>query len=419
MNNEEYIQQHREDDVRKLALKRAPEGVDMTWCLQQIEGWQLARKKLPRWAATEGVWFPPRLSMEQCSSELTAQYKRSIVERLLPTQEERTAIMDMTGGFGIDFSYMAQGFREAIYVERLPHLCDIARHNFALLRIENGKLKIENLELTTEQFSIFNSQFSTQEVFNSQFSIYYLDPARRDDIGRKVAALEDCSPNVIEMKDWLLDHANYVILKLSPMLDIKQAMRQLEFVKEVHVVSVKGECKELILVLTKEASITPSYHCVNLETEDDEFTLNDNSSHPAPLIYSPPQESWGVGGFLYEPNASILKAGIQDALCQRYGVEKLHPMSNLFVGKTAIEGFPGRCFEVTDTCDFSKKELKRMLGELKQANLAIRNFPSTVAELRKRLKLKEGGDVYLFATTLADGTHCLIRCKKSSPNLQR
>lgn len=398
MTNEEYIAKYREEDVRRLALKRAPEGVDLKWCLQQIEGWQLARHKLPRWAATEGLWYPARLSMEQCSSEQTAEYKRQVVERLLP-EGERQRMVDLTGGLGVDFAAMAPLFDEAVYVEILPELRRLAEHNMTML--------IEKMRSTALRICANNFPLS---IVNYQF--IYVDPARRDGAGRKTVGIGDCTPNVLEMQDELLANSKMVMVKLSPMLDISEALRQLHNVCEVHVVSVRGECKELLFVMTKGHSTEPTIHCVNLDS-DDEIVVwrmaNGKWQKDFSFFHS---FNFSFFHFLYEPNSSVLKAGVQDVLTERYPVEKLHPQSNLFVSESLIPHFPGRRFKVTGMSDFSKKGLKELIGDLRQANLTIRNFPTNVASLRRQLKLAEGGDTYLFATTMADGSHAMIRCVK-------
>lgn len=415
MTNEDFILQHLNDDTKRLALKKAPDGVDIVWCLQQIEGFQLAKKKLPGWVKS-GIWFPPRLSMEQCSSELTAQYKRGVLERCLEEmgmKVENSSFTDLTGGFGIDFSYMAQGFKHATYVERMPHLCDIARHNFPLLGLEHAEIVNGSAEeiLNTANPSSPNSNAVSPLRGGVEGGFIFLDPARRDDVGRKVFALEDCTPNLIELQDELLNRADLVMVKLSPMLDITQALRSVKCVSEVHVVSVQGECKEVLLVM-KPNNTTLTYHCINLGTDEDAIVCTEEEKSKSAVVYDGMLE----GGLIVEPNASILKAGVQDVLCQRYGLQKLHPISNLYVAPLReIEGkaIPGRTFIIEAVGDFSKAGTKRVLSGLKQANITIRNFPGTVADLRKRFKLKEGGDVYLFVTTLADGSHAILRCKKA------
>lgn len=397
MTNEEFIQKNRDADVRTLALKAMPDGVDATWCLRQIEGYQLAKKKLPRWAQTNGIWYPPRISMEQCSGEPAATYKAKVAETLT----DKRMLIDMTGGFGVDFSYMAPLFKNAIYIEKQELLCKIAHHNFPLLGLNNAT--IENTS------SDSNSSLHTQHA-----SLIYLDPARRDDVGRKVYAIEDCTPNIILLQDELLDNADCVMVKLSPMLDITMALRMLHCVSDVHVVSVRGECKELLFIMRRNADNAPiSLYCVNLETNDDDFTCSlSNKSQQAELAVPK------VGDCLYEPNASIMKAGMQDAFAQLYGLKKLHPQSNLFTKETcepetgnAISA-PARIFRITKILDFSKQSVKLLQRSTQQANIAIRNFPSTVEDLRKRLKMKDGGNLYIFATTLSDSSHALLLCEK-------
>ena len=392
-SNEEFIRLHLNEDPLSLALKKAPEGVDLQWCLRQIEGYALAKKKLPELAGTEGIWFPPRLSMEQCSSEATAKYKRGIVKRL-----GGTSLTDLTGGFGIDFCYMAQGMLKATYIEQQEVLCEAARHNFPLTGLQNAEVVNTSCEAFLEHLDSCDAD-----------SIIYLDPARRNNHGEKVFSISDCTPDVSQLQDILTHNAAYVIIKLSPMLDIAQALRQLRNVIEIHVVSVKGECKELLFILSEEEREL-TYHCVNLETCDEPFSATQSQAHETPQLISPQQVTEGL--FLFEPNASIMKAGMQNAFAEHYNLQKLHPMSNLFVGERHIENIPARQFVIEGTNDFQKAGLKEFLLGIKQANIAIRNFPSTVDELRKRFKIKDGGTIYLFATTLADNTHRVIRCKK-------
>ena len=399
MTNEEFITQHRHDDVRTLALRRAEEGVDIKWCLQQIEGWQKACEKLPSWSQVDGLWYPPVLSMEQCSSELTAKYKATIVSRLLPECSERGCFADLTGGYGIDFSYMASLFSTSVYVERNAELCRIAEHNFSLLDLLGSSVVYAD-----------STEFLHQRITPCNF--IYLDPARRDGVGRKTVAVADCTPDVVQLQDRLMEVGRYVMVKLSPMLDISAALSVLRHVSEVHVVSVKGECKELLFVLDKFHEGKPVYYAVNLGTSDDVFACTHEEKNRALLRVASEHVASTSATYIYEPHSSILKAGLQDVLCERYAVEKLHPMSNLFVSSSPVQDFPGRGFEIVASCGFGKKELRAMLAGVAKANITVRNFPTSVAELRKKLRLAEGGDVYLFATTMADGSHRLIRCIK-------
>lgn len=388
MTNEEFIAQNKDADVHSLALSKVSADIDLHFCLQQIAGLQVAKRKLPSWSEIEGILFPPKLSLEQCSSEQTALYKQELAERLLPANRQR--MVDLTGGFGIDFTFLAKRFEEAEYVESNENLCEIAHHNFPLLGLPKALVHCSTCEGFLDEMGHFN--------------LIYLDPSRRDAVGRKVVALSDCSPNIEELHDKLLSHAEVVLVKLSPMLDIQDTLRRLPNVSKVHVISVSGECKEILLVLSQKPQNEKLYYCVNITTKTQVFCAK--AQNIEPIIGSLPEH------YLYEPNASILKAGVQNALCQTYEVKKLHPFSHLFISSHFIEDFPGRSFIIEDYCSFAKKELKRFLEGISQCNLTVRNFPSTVAELRKQLKLREGGDIYLFATTLNDGSHALLRCKQ-------
>jgi 16S rRNA G966 N2-methylase RsmD len=384
----EFIKEHRYEDIRTLALqaKRYP-AVDMREAVTQIEGWQQAREKLPTWATVDSIIYPPKISMEQCSSEQTAKYKASLV------RGERFA--DLTGGFGIDFSYIAQGFNEAYYIERNERLCSIATANFPLLGLGHAKVMNGNSE----------------EILASlpQLDWIFIDPARRDGDGRKVVALSDCEPNVVELESTLLAKANKVMIKCSPMLDITMACRQLKNVSEVHIVAVNNECKELLFMLdsSRDSAVSCSLHCVNMLKDGVQtfaFTQDDESSCTATY-------SNLVGKYLYEPNACIQKAGCHNTLSQRLNINKLHPNSQLYTSDRHVTNFPGRIFEVTEVLGFSKADIKKV-QELGKANITVRNFPESVQQLRKRLKLADGGDNYIFATTLADGSKSLIVCKK-------
>ena len=382
-----FIREHTGDDVRQLALQAARYPlVDMRVAATQIEGRRLAAAKLPAWAATDGVMYPVRLSMEQCSSEATARYKASLVGG--------SRLADLTGGFGIDCSYMSERFDEATYIERNEELCRIARHNFGLLglpiRVVNGN-SAEVLPSMPVQDWIF------------------LDPARRDGVGNKVVALSDCEPDVCQLEKLLLQKAVRVMVKCSPMLDISLAISQLTSVREVHVVSVGNECKELLLILggTTGHGIevrTVNFHGSGVQTFD--YALEEEQA--ASCSYTST-----VGRYLYEPNSSMMKAGCFRLPAGRYGLQKLHRNTHLYTSDTLVPDFPGRVFEVKNIDGFGKNELKLLSSELKKANIAVRNFPERPEALRKRLKLSDGGDVYLFATTLADEKRVIIRCVKA------
>lgn len=385
----EYVRQHANDDVRQLALRGSKDAaVDMTAALQQIAGLQVARRKLPSWAAKEGLLYPPHLAMEQCSSEQTARYKAQVISRF----SEKQRLVDLTGGFGIDFSFLAPLFDEAIYVERQKELCRLARHNFSTLGIA--------CEVVCTDSTDYLQQLD-------QTSVIFIDPARRDASGARTYGLSDCTPDVLQLRPLLLQKARYVVMKLSPMLDWRKTVSDLgqEVVREVHIVAVGGECKELLLVLSAEGEGLRLI-CTN----DDELFEASNPMSPVSAI-SPISPTTPVR-FLYEPNAAIMKAGCFGELSQRFGISQLAQNSHLFVSDRLVSDFPGRKFRIKEVSSMNKRELKEKITPLSQANITVRNFPLTVAELRKRLKMSEGGSNYIFATTLANGDHVLMVCQK-------
>lgn len=389
----DFIRLHRTDDVQALALHAARHpGIDFPFALKQIAGWQASRHKLPRWSATEGILYPVHLSMEQCSSETTAACKADV----MGTGERA---VDLTGGFGVDCSFLARKYRHVDYVERNPELCALARHNFPLL----GCTNVEVHEAEAEDY------LRTMEPAD----MVYLDPARRDSHGGRTVAIADCTPDVTRLLPLLLEKSPAVCVKLSPMLDIAQALRDLPSVGQVFVISVQGECKELLLLLSRVSGQSEHavFHCLNLTpgtASRFSFTADEERSAECKLTST-------LRAYLYEPGASLLKAGAFRLPAARYGMEKLHPNSHLYTSDTCQPDFPGRMFAVESVCGFSKQELKALTASAPQANLTVRNFPASVAELRKRLRLREGGDIYLFATTLADGRKVIVKCKKA-PN---
>ena len=456
----EFVAMHRDEDVRELALKaKRVDGLDLPLALDQIAGWQIASKKLPQWASCEGIVYPPHISMEQCTSQFTAQYKSEITQTLLvpsatvharmsdsaesdmqtaksalhlsdsaesDTQEAKTglrmsdsgesdtlvakrAMVDLTGGFGVDFSYLARGFSQATYVERQRHLCELAEHNMAALGLDQARIVCgDGVEYLSQMDPV---------------DFIYLDPARRDEHGSRTYAIEDCTPNVLELRDLLLAKSRFTLVKLSPMLDWRKAVVDFDgAVREVHIVATGNECKELLLVLGRPAQanardsvdgagsyrrLAPHVFCVN----DDQRIDYDSAKYTQGLR---------IGGkplpdakrYLYEPNASIMKAGCFDLVEERFGVTQIGPSSHLFVSEQQIADFPGRGFAIEAVGSMNKKDTKRLLNGMKQANIAVRNFPLTAPQLRKKLKLADGGTVYLFGTTMQGGGHVLLRTSK-------
>ena len=513
MTTAEFIQEYREKDTRQLALQSARfPDVDMPYALDQIKGWQTARRKLPTWAACDGIVYPPHLSMEQCSSEPTAQYKLNLAmewasrvesselrveslerevesselrvessERRVESSELRvesseegvdnsseqpatlnsqlstlnsqlstfnsqlstlnshaSSMTDLTGGFGVDFSFTSCAFASATYVERNAQLCHMVEHNLPLLGIDNAKVVCAD---AVDYLSTLDMQ-----------TMIFLDPARRDQHGAKTVMLADCTPDVVQLLPQLLKKSRFTMLKLSPMLDWHKAVEDLQgTVREVHIVSVGGECKELLLVLSEEMESELKVFCADLEagggfgeaglsggssssscsscsslssepsfprtpsspsapsspsvhSNASLFVYTPSASRPAPNSKLKTQNS----KFLHEPNASIMKAGCFDELAAAYGVSPVSRNSHLFLSAEPVDGFPGRSFSIERVTTLNKRELRQALAGIEKANIATRNFPLSVAELRKRLKLKDGGDVYIFATTTAEDEHLLL-----------
>ena len=517
MTTAEFIQEYREKDTRQLALQSARfPDVDMPYALDQIKGWQTARRKLPTWAACDGIVYPPHLSMEQCSSEPTAQYKLNLAmewscriesselrvesseegvesselrvessEREVESSELRvensegevnnfssgqpatlnsqlstlnsqpatlnsqlstlnchaSRMTDLTGGFGVDFSFTSCAFASATYVERNAQLCHMVEHNLPLLGIDNAKVVCAD---AVDYLSTLDMQ-----------TMIFLDPARRDQHGAKTVMLADCTPDVVQLLPQLLKKSRFTMLKLSPMLDWHKAVEDLQgTVREVHIVSVGGECKELLLVLSEEIESELKVFCADLEaggsgeaglsggssrssgssssscsslSSEPSFPRTPSSpsapSHPSTpslsaslFVYAPSASRPAPNSklktqnskFLHEPNASIMKAGCFDELAAAYGVSPVSRNSHLFLSAEPVDGFPGRSFSVERVTTLNKRELRQALAGIEKANIATRNFPLSVAELRKRLKLKDGGDVYIFATTTAEDEHLLL-----------
>lgn len=399
MTTAEFIREYRERDIRQLALQanRFPD-VDMPYALDQIQGWQIARRKLPKWAACDGVIFPPHLSMEQCSSEPTAQYKLNLAMEWAERVGHASRMTDLTGGFGVDFSFTSCAFAAATYVERNEQLCHIVEHNLPLLGLNNATVVCAD---AVEYLSTVEPQ-----------TMLFLDPARRDEHGAKTVMLADCTPDVVQLLPQLLEKSRFTMLKLSPMLDWHKAVDDLQgTVREVHIVSVGGECKELLLVLSTVVESELKVYCADLSTASDTssiFVYTPGSSVPVANSKLKTQNS----KFLHEPNASIMKAGCFDELAAAYGVSPVSRNSHLFLSDEPVDGFPGRSFVVERVTTMNKGELRKALAGIAKANIATRNFPLSVAELRKRLKIKDGGDVYIFATTTAEGEHLLLISRK-------
>lgn len=383
----ELIAKYLDADVRQTALRlKAQVDVRPQFVLRQIEGRQIARRKLPEWAGVEGLVFPQHLSMEQCSSEATARYKAHLVVG--------DSLADLTGGLGVDFSYMARMVRRSTHVEMQPELSAIVAHNMPLLGLPHADVVcadgVEYLQQMTDRVSTI-----------------FLDPARRDANGRKTVLLADCTPDVSVLESLLVQKADRVVVKLSPMLDIKGALASLHCAEQLHIVAVGGECKEMLLVLNANpAPLTIT--AVNLMSDQVEpfvFTFAEEADAECAYTAEPLH-------YLYEPNSALMKAGAYRSVAARYGVFKLHPSSHLYTSAELVAHFPGRRFAIEGFAPLGKQLSKGLLAGISKANIAVRNFPLTPDELRKKLKLSDGGDVYLFGTTAKNGDKIVVKCRR-------
>ena len=439
MTTSEFVKQFRESDPRKLALQasRYPD-VDMPYALNQIQGWQTALRKLPSWAACDGVVYPPHLNMEQCSSEATARYKQQVARRWAERipNASRTSMTDLTGGFGVDFSFTSRCFDCATYVERNASLCEVVGANLPRLGIRNAQVKCAEAEAVLKQ--------------TEPQTMIFLDPARRDEHGAKTVLIADCTPDVCQLLPCLMQKSQFVMLKLSPMLDWHKAIVDLDGkVREVHIVSADGECKELLLVLAPDGKPEVQVFCVDILSKPDsqgvyprsefvysiatnvqEEVMENNSKSENSTSAQPTNSTFNIqhstlppatnstfniqhSTFLFEPNASVMKAGCFDEIARAYGICAISRNSHLFFSDHEIDGFPGRTFVIDAVTTMNKRQLRQTLSGMKQANIAVRNFPLSVAELRKRLKLNDGGDTYIFATTTSEGDHILMLTHKT------
>ena len=386
-----FIQAHLSDDPDRLLLSasRYPE-IDMPFVVAQITARRQIKEKLPTWYQQEQLLFPAKIAAEQCSSEQTALYKQQLV-----TEED--TLCDLTGGLGIDSYYFSRRVKQVYYIERFPSYCEVARANMATL----GARNVVVLEGDSTQWL---DQLPAIDVF-------YVDPARRGEGNKRMFALSDCEPDLTQLLPRLLAKAPRVIAKLSPMADLRQTLALLPTTQAIHILSVKNECKELLFVIGREPreSAVP-IHCVHLTKQaasDECFVCSleaeqQAASHLATTLRR----------YLYEPNASVLKAGAFKQVACQFPVEKLQVSSHLYTSDHYLDQFPGRRFEVDEVIPFHSKSCKQLAGQSLQANVTTRNFPLTVEALRKKCRIREGGDIYLFATTGPKEEKLLIRTHK-------
>ena len=404
----QFIESHLKDDVRQLALSKFPDDIDKTLILNQIEARQILSKKVPSWASNPDLLFPRHLSLEQSSSELTAKYKASLVEN-------GNVFVDLTGGLGIDSYFLSEKFKTSYYVENQKELCDLAEHNFTVLGRKITVINSDAESFLRDKACLIPTGYDNQTTrWDNACVVLYLDPARRDIYNRKMVSLHDCTPDVVDLVEThgrASLHGATVMIKLSPMLDVSMIINELSNIAEIHIVAVKNECKEVLVLLRPDYDGKITIHCVDLfpvETRHGtslQYTENDEKS-------AIPSYSSNIQKYLYEPNASLMKAGAFKLVSQRFGIDKLHINSHLYTSDNLIPDFPGRVFEVVGFAPFSKKIKKELLKDVTEASVVVRNFPLSANELRKSLNLKESDENFVFGTIMMGEKKVVIYCKK-------
>ncbi|MGB2128783.1 MAG: class I SAM-dependent methyltransferase [Flavicella sp.] len=382
---QDFIAEHLDKDLNKTILKGSPfDGISIQELAQQIAGKKTAQKKLPLWAEKSAIYFPPKINLEQCSSALTAAYKTKLLNG--------NSIIDLTGGFGVDCLYFAKKLETVIHCELDENLSKITQHNAKILSIDN---------LT----SFEGDSLTTLKKLNRKFDWIYVDPSRRNNLKGKVFLLKDCQPNVPENLDFLFEFTNNILVKNSPILDISNTIQELKHTKEIHVIAVGNEVKELLFVLEKNYKGSISIITSNQsKLEQQTFSFKWNFS--ATANYSAVQK------YLYEPNAAILKSGGFQQLSAQLQIDKLQQHSHLYTSNKLHIDFPGRKFVVQHTVPYDKKKILSLLTS-KKANISVRNFPETVAQIRKKTKIKDGGEQYLFFTTNHLNKLTVLICRKA------
>lgn len=382
----QFIAEHADDDPAALALQsRKYPDLPIRRIAHQIKSRQKAKTKLPTYSQNPDIIYPEGVSLEQCSSEATAQYKANLISG--------ASITDLTGGLGIDAYYFAKRFKSVCHVESNHELSGIADYNFSVLGIQN---------ISTSSLDCF--EYLSNESKATDY--YFIDPARRSGANQKVHLIQDCRPNLIELLPMIGQRGARAMIKLSPLLDIQAALSAINNVVEVHVISVKNECKELLLLVDyQKLTKSPKYIAANIlgkKTDVFDFEAEQESNVPE---FGEPEV------YLYEPNSSIMKAGAFNSVATHFDIKKLHRNSHLYTSSHLISDFPGRAFRIIQTVRPNTREVRKAIPDSK-VNIAVRNYPQSVAKIRKQLELKEGGNRYLFATTLTDGKPTLLLCEK-------
>ncbi len=369
MTSQEFIQQNLNKPLVETALLLCKHPtLDKNYILHQINGLQKAKLKLPSFYENENIIYSSKLAMEQCSSEQTALFKSKLVK-------EKT-VVDLTGGFGVDAYFFSKQFENVSYIEQNRELFEIVKNNFEVLNAP-----IQCYQTSCEEFLVKNTQI---------FDLAYIDPSRRNE-NKRVFQLDECTPNIIELATEIFKIANKILIKTAPLLDIKQTLKDLKFVTDVWVISVANDCKEVLYLLEKNKKVAPQIHTVNLNKTNQFFDFTFEQEKAIHSEYGLPEK------FLYEPNVAVLKAGAFNSVGNHYQLKKIAPNSHLYTSQQLVANFPGRVFEIKNVLNYQTNSFSK-LG-LKKANVSCRNFKDSVAQVKKKLKLKDGGEHYVFATT--------------------
>ena len=386
-NIQGFINQNLNSDISNIILKGSPfENITILELANQIEAKRKSKLKLPTWFTAENIYYPPKISIEQTSSEITAEYKSKLISG--------NSIVDITGGFGVDCFYFSKQFNKVTHCEINQELSEIVSYNYK-------QLKINNIN------TISASGIDYLKQSDTNFDVIYIDPSRRSDIKGKVFLLKDCLPNVPEHLDFLFSKSDTILIKNSPILDITSTINELNFVKDIHIIAVQNEVKELLFLLEKNYTENITIKTVNLKKKGNQFFEFDYNS-VVTSIYNGPKQ------FLYEPNSAILKSGGFHQVSEQFKIDKLHQHSHLYTSEELID-FPGRRFEIIETLNYDKNKLSRLIPD-KKANITVRNFPKSVAQIRKETKIKDGGDLYLFFTKFNNNKNGVIVSKQIFSN---
>lgn len=381
---QKFIKESVSKDLNSIILKGSPfESISIQELAQQIEGRQKASKKLPLWCQTENIIFPKKINLEQTSSEATALYKSKLISG--------KSIIDLTGGFGIDCTYFSHYFDKVYHCEINLELTEIVRHNTKVFGIQNMRI-------------LLGDSLKNLKELDKKHDWIYIDPSRRSALKEKVFLLQDCEPNIPKNMDFLFKYSDHILIKNSPLLDISSTIKELSFTKEIHVIAVKNEVKELLFVLKKGYDGPIGIKTINITNKTEEI-FNFNYEQTKTSTYDYPRK------FLFEPNSAILKSGAFQEISFQYKLQKLHKHTHLYTSEKLFKKFPGRSFTINAILDYDKKKLRSYLPD-KKANITIRNFPESVAQIRKKTKIKEGGNIYLFFTTNIDNKKIIIICSK-------